>query len=130
MAIRLRCVKLRNVLHCVCGLWMKPISAKALKEYKKTLDRTGVTRLKRDKKFRIIDFPDYRTENSKRVSNDIGGVGHLRDPLAYRWKIGSEESLNTVREIEAKSKRVGIAYNKGGYTYLSDPKDAKFLGRK
>jgi len=56
-----------------------------------------------------------------------------------RWVLGYKTcmacgSKEADKEIEAKSKRIAPAFNKGGYTYLGDPETAKRMvldvGRK
>ena len=56
---------------------------------------------------------------------DTGSSASIMDPrsLAMESKIVRDE-------IIAKSKRVAIAYNKGGYQYITDDTDAKTIGRK
>jgi hypothetical protein len=42
----------------------------------------------------------------------------------------AERESKALEEIERKKKRVGIAYNKGAYQYITDETDPKDIGRK
>lgn len=56
--------------------------------------------------------------------------GTKKDPLAYKWKRGREESPDTIRELEKKRMRVSPLYNKGGLQYITDAENPETLGRK
>lgn len=40
------------------------------------------------------------------------------------------ENNKVRKEIENKAKRIAPAFNKGGYSYISNVDDAKYIGRK
>jgi len=67
-------------------------------------------------------------ENKKIPSVDSGmpgvlGVTSIMDPFNLQ-----KESEDVREAIIAKSKRVAIAYNKGGYQYITDETDPTTLG--
>ncbi len=86
----------------------------------------------RDKNFKVNSFPNLKVEkkNLAPTSDTITNIVYARDPLEFKWKKGKEESKETIEEIERKSKRVGIAYNKGAYQYIDSLENAKCLGKK
>lgn len=49
----------------------------------------------------------------------------VMDPMSL-----AKESVETRAAIIAKSKRIAIAYNKGGYQYVTDDTDLKSLGSR
>jgi hypothetical protein len=75
-------------------------------------------------------FPDLKEVNAPTLSNGFANTGFKRDPLAHRWKKGCEESAETIKEIQAKAKRVAPLVNKQGYSYISPETDATTIGRK
>ena len=87
--------------------------------------------IKKDKNYKINSFPDLKlnNENVSSCSNTISDIQFKKDPLSFKWKRGSEESKETIKEIEQKSKQIGISYNKGAYQYISK-NDVLNLGKK
>jgi hypothetical protein len=76
-------------------------------------------------------FPDLSEPNAPVLSNSmVGKGGFRRDPLAHRWKRGREESIATIREIEAKKTRIVSLVNKQGYSYITPESDPHTFGRK
>ena len=75
-------------------------------------------------------FPNLKEENPPVLTNGFMNTGFRRDPLAHRWRKGAEETPETVRETEAKRKRVAPVTNKGHYGYLTPETDATTIGRK
>ena len=60
-----------------------------------------------------------------------GGIAAKRDKLNdHKWRRGSEESTQTIKEIQNKAARTAPAYSKGAYQYITDGADTKTLGRK
>jgi len=70
--------------------------------------------------------------NAAPMSNTIpGGVAAKRDlRTEHKWKRDRQESAETIKAIEEKSKRIAPAFNKGAVQYITDQTDAKYLGRK
>lgn len=67
------------------------------------------------------NFPDLKVVSTTTLSNTLEKGGHKRDLInQHKWKKGSEEKPETIKEIEAKSKRIRPKFNKGGYSYASD----------
>lgn len=77
-----------------------------------------------------IPFPDYKITNSTAMSNSIDGICPKKDAMAYMWKRGSEETQDTIREIEKKKKMIAPLFNKGGYQLITPETDSKTIGRK
>lgn len=100
------------------------------KEYQKFLKKFGADK-KRDKKIQVIDFPNYKydTRNISPVSNSLGN-GYQKDIFQYKWKRGSEESHETIREIENKAKQTAPIYGKGSYQYITPDTDLTKIGKK
>ena len=77
-------------------------------------------------------FPNLKEANAPVLSQTIAvaQTGFKRDPLAYKWKKGAEETPETIREIQAKAKRVTSLFHKGGLQYIAPGTDATHIGRK
>jgi len=79
----------------------------------------------------LLSAPFYRTGNTFPTSDTITRVMGKRDLLTeHKWKTDSQESKETIQEINKKRSRIAPAYSKGSYQYITDAADAKTLGRK
>jgi len=79
----------------------------------------------------LLSDPFFRSGNNFPTSDTITRVMGKRDLLTeHKWKSDSQESRETIQEINKKSMRIAPAYNKGGYQLITDASDAKTLGRK
>ena len=61
------------------------------------------------------------------MSNTVGNG--LKNDIWEKIRKGIE-TVDTVNEIKAKSKRIAPAFNKGGYQYITPGMDLKDLGKK
>lgn len=68
---------------------------------------------------------DNRKYHSKDTGQGVAGNRSIMDPHNL-----SKESAETQQAIINKSKRIAVAYNKGGYQYVTDGADLASLGRK
>jgi hypothetical protein len=75
-------------------------------------------------------FPDLTIKTTYSLSNGFAKSGFKQSIDDHRWKRDREESKATIDAIERKKKSVAIAYNKGGYQYLPNKDDAKYIGKK
>lgn len=98
------------------------------KEKEKLFKRLGIP-LKFKSTYKV-PFPNYKVEASHETSDKIDGGCFRKDDKAYMWKRGSEESYDTIKEIENKKKRIASLFNKGGLQYVTPETDAKTIGRK
>lgn len=73
-------------------------------------------------RMRTKELSNYRSVMS---DNHSVHVTSIMDPRKL-----SQESEEVRNEIIAKSKRITVAYNKGGYQYITDGTDLKSVGRK
>ncbi len=105
---------------------------KEVEEYNRWLRSVNPSGKKPDKNFKPLSQSTvYRRgfeENKQIPSVDTGKPGVLSvksimDPFNLK-----KESAEVQEAIIAKSKRVAIAYNKGGYQYLTDDTDPTTLG--
>lgn len=88
--------------------------------YQRVLEKTGLTRLKRDPTFKVNEIPDYKVTSSTKCGDQVGN-GYKQDLRTdHLWKRDREEKPSTVREIERKAERVGVHFNKGGLSYITD----------
>lgn len=76
---------------------------------------------------------DHKTDEE--ALSSVAGSGYSNTIDNINWKKAENEEHEqreqvAAKEIEEKRKRVGIAYNKGGYVYLTDNTDAETLGKK
>lgn len=103
-----------------------------IEEYNRWLQSVNPSGKKLEKKFTPLQPSNvYRRgyEETKAIpSYDSGkpvvlGVKSIMDPFNLQ-----KESEEVQEAIIAKSKRVAIAYNKGGYQYISDETDPTTLG--
>lgn len=103
-----------------------------VEEYNRWLQSVNPSGKKLEKKFTPLQPSKvYRRgyEETKAIpSHDSGapvvlGVKSIMDPFNLQ-----KESEEVREAIIAKSKRVAIAYNKGGYQYISDETDPTTLG--
>ncbi len=77
-----------------------------------------------------VAIPSYKVERTIPSGNGFGNC-FKRDILnEHKWKRDRQESSETIKEIEAKAKRVAPAFNKGATQYITDEADPKTLGRK
>ena len=74
--------------------------------------------------------------NIASVSNNIAGQCFKHDVADARWKrtyddadLVERERLAQV-EVDKKKSRIAVAYNKGPYMVITDPKDVPTLGRE
>jgi hypothetical protein len=81
-------------------------------------------------------IPNYEIPNRnpeinfvKRTHTGPSCTGPSVEKQRYSGELAERES-KALEEIERKKKRVGIAYNKGNYVYISDGFDPKDLGKK
>lgn len=77
-----------------------------------------------------VPFPNYKVDSYHETSDNIDGGCYKKDSLAYKWKTGCEETVETIIEIENKKKRIAPLFNKGGLQYITPENDAKTIGRK
>lgn len=77
-----------------------------------------------------MEFPDLKVNNNIPFGNSLSGNCFRKDPLRHKWKIGAEETAETINKIESRQKRVGILYNKGGYQLITEDVNPINLGRK
>lgn len=105
-----------------------------VEEYNRWLQSVNPSGKKLDKKFTPLQPSSvYRRgyEETKAIpSYDSGkpvvlGVKSIMDPFNLQ-----KESEEVQEAIIAKSKRVAIAYNKGGIQYITDDADPKDFGKK
>lgn len=103
-----------------------------IEEYNRWLQTVNPSGKKPEKKSGLLSKSNtYRRgyEEAKAIpSFDTGkaavlGVKSIMDPFNLK-----KESEDVQEAIIAKSKRVAIAYNKGGYQYISDETDPTTLG--
>lgn len=66
---------------------------------------------------------DYKNWKSVEGSTGVLAKTSIMDPFNLR-----KESPEVQEAITAKSKRIAIAYNKGGYVYMTDDTDPTTLG--
>lgn len=91
------------------------------------------------KSFRTSKIPDYKRGYSMREGagdllkapsvkdTHIGAVStkSVMDPMYWKG-----EDPKVIEQTIAKSKRIAIAYNKGGYQYVTDGTDPTTIGKK
>ena len=94
----------------------------ARKEHDKFLAKMGIP--KRIKIQRGKMTAEKRESKLPPLSNAIGN-GFVKSVDDWKWK----EKPETIREIEAKKKRVAPAYNKGATQYITPDADTKDIGR-
>lgn len=88
--------------------------------YQKVLERTGLSKLKRDPSVNINDIPDYKITQRTKCGDQVGN-GYKQDIRTdHLWKRDKAETPSTIREIERKAERVGVHFNKGGLSYITD----------
>ncbi len=101
------------------------------KQDEKFLERVGYNRIKRKKiPPHKNAFPNLKVSDNG-LSNNLAAISFKKDILhQHLWKKGMEEKKEVQEEIIAKSKRIGITFNKGGYQYITSEEMAKNLGKK
>lgn len=77
-----------------------------------------------------VELPKYRKSDTSIPSHTTQGLfvparRSMMDPTTL-----AKEPEHVREAIIAKSKRIAIAYNKGGYVFLSEGMDPKTIGRK
>jgi hypothetical protein len=86
--------------------------------------------LKGSEKIRPISIPEPLAKKSlPPLSNSVGN-GFKRSVDDYKWKKDRVESVETVKAIEEKKRRLAPVANKTGYQYITDGADVETLGRK
>jgi hypothetical protein len=104
--------------------------AKALSEHTAWLEARGLTRSqirkRRDPKIHVVPFPDYSIEERIPLGNKFANSGFVNTMMAKRFT----ESPKVRKEIEDKATRIAPAFNKAGYSYISNVEDAKYIGKK
>lgn len=89
-----------------------------------------VDQLSQKKRGPTVQVPDYKSnQNLPKLSNQIAsGIAGKKSI----WEVvrKGQEDPKTVEQIQQKAKRTGIAYNKGGYMYLTDGSNPHDIGRK
>jgi len=106
-------------------------SLAAQKDHEEWLFRRGLTLAqikKRKKNFTLqtIPFPNLKIESNIPLGNGFANSGFVNTPMSNRFK----EKPEVRKEIEAKASRIAPAFNKSGYSYISNKEDAKYIGRK
>ena len=104
---------------------MRKSLRQAQEEHAKFLKKMGIP-----KRHKLGGVPyDMERTNQKLppLSNSLGN-GFVKSVDDWKWK-GKQEKPETIREIEAKRKRVAPAYNKGATQYITDGADTKDIGR-
>lgn len=102
----------------------KQLQAKS--EHEAWLRRNGVhpEQLKHKPKAKTV-VPSYKTQKVE-LSNTIVDGGRDKSIMANLYK----ESEAVQRKILEKAKRTEMAYNKGGYVYVTDGMDIKTMGSR
>ncbi len=77
-----------------------------------------------------VEIPSYKIERTVPSGNGFGNCFKKDILNEHKWKRDRQESTETVREIEAKAKRVAPLYSKGSTQYLTDDADLTTVGRK
>lgn len=73
----------------------------------------------------IDRMPKLRSERSVELSNGFAPVVRRRTAMELRY----DERPEVREEIERKSMRIGVLYNKGNAQYVSDGDQTKYEGR-
>jgi hypothetical protein len=100
----------------------------AREELQKTLAKVGYRKL--SKTVSKLTVEEYDTRNIAPLSNTIpGGAFSKKDIFNdHKWK--TQESKETIKEIEYKASRVMPLYNKGGLQYATPAEDMTKVGTK
>lgn len=68
----------------------------------------------------------YAQDDLKKLAVDGTDIGTRKGIMANLHR----EPEHVQKQIMQKAKQVGIAYNKGGYQFITDKEQVKFLGKK
>ena len=110
---------------------MRKSLVRAKMEHDKFLKSVGYTGNKRSYSV-SYRLPNTTTANAAipSLSQIPTGGGFKKSIDDYKWKFGRQETEDTIKEIEAKKRRIAPIYSKGPAQYMTDATDLKTLGRK
>ena len=91
----------------------------------------GTTKLKASKNKEVIISKPVWANTTDHIPSIIGNnkITLSRVSMVEKVKTGQIDG-DAANEIISKSKRIGIAYSKGGYQYITDGTDLKTIGKK
>ena len=102
-------------------------SLKAREEHREFLRSMGIDPLHKIERG-PLQAEDRERKKLPPLSNGVGN-GYVKSVDDWKWK-NRKETAETIKEIEAKKKRVAPAYNKGASQYITPGTDTTTLGRK